>query len=160
MAIPMRHTLLVDHAVQWAIVWHSLRHWLYHCLVAVALLAGLQFLLGGVFKPWSEHWQAIWPMAASVTLSLVILLPRYLYDSLKLSNRFAGPVYRMRRVLREVAAGKPFTPVTFRAGDFWAEMAEELNAAVETLTRRAAEERASPGRAADRPLEDLETSVN
>lgn len=158
MPIPKRRMLLVDRAVQWAIVWQSLRHWFFHSLATAAFLALLQTLLGGVFKPWSEQWQAIWPMAVSVYVAMIVLLPKYIHDSLKLSNRFAGPVSRMRRVLRDVAAGKPFTPLKFREGDFWMGMADELNAAVETLSRQSKPDQPA---SCDRPAaeEALETSL-
>ena len=130
-----RRTVLVDKSTQWAIVKQSLLHWTYHCVVTILLLGTLEVLLGGVFKPWSEHWRVIWPLAASVSLSLLILLPTFVLDSFRLSNRFAGPIGRVRRALRSLAAGEPFTPVETRKGDFWPEIAHELNAAVETLIR-------------------------
>lgn len=130
-----RRTHLVDTTTQWAIVKQSLLHWLYHSIVTILLLAMLQWLLGGMFKSWAENWQAIWPLAASVYLSLIILLPLFILNSFKLSNRFAGPIGRVRGALRELAEGKPYSPIEFREGDFWPEVAQELNAAVETLTR-------------------------
>jgi len=160
MAKNRRQIFLVDAPVQWAIVRQSLLHWLCFSLAAVLFLAFLQLLLGGVFKPWSEHWQAIWPMAVSVYLSFLVLLPMFVYDSFKLSNRFAGPIKRVRRVLRELAEGKPFAPVKFRKGDFWAELADELNAAVQTLSSRAAaEEPEPPDHGGSDPQESLEMSV-
>ena len=140
MAKRRRKTVLVDKSTQWAIVKQSLLHWLYHCLVTIALLSVLEVLLGGVFKPWSEHWRVIWPLAASVSLSLLILLPKFVLDSFRLSNRFAGPIGRVRTALRDLAAGKPFVRVQTRKGDFWPEIADELNAAVETLTKNDAAE--------------------
>lgn len=128
-----RTRVLVDGSVQWALVGQSLVHWLYHILVTILLLALLQVLLGGVFKTWSEHWETIWPLALSVSVSMLVLLPKFIYDSLELSSRFAGPVTRLRRVLRDVAAGKPFQPVRFRGSDFWNDMAQEFNTAVERL---------------------------
>jgi hypothetical protein len=137
-----RKIVLVDKGTQWAIVNVSLRHWLYHSLVTILVLAVLQVLLGGVFKPWREHWQSIWPLAASVYVALLIVLPPFILDSFRLSNRFAGPIARVRRALRDIADGKPHEPIEFRQGDFWPEMAEELNAAVEALAnQRKSEER-------------------
>ncbi len=63
-------------------------------------------------------------------LSLMLLLPLFVYDSFQLSNRFAGPVKRLRRVLRDLAEGKEISPITFRKGAYWQEMAEELNRAL------------------------------
>jgi hypothetical protein len=134
MANNKRRTNLVDSTTQWAIVRQSLVHWFYHSLVTILLLAMLQWLLGGMFKSWAENWQAIWPLAASVYVSLLLLLPLFILNSFKLSNRFAGPVGRVRDALRGIAEGKPYSPIHLRDGDFWPEIAQELNAAVEKLT--------------------------
>jgi hypothetical protein len=135
-----RRTVLVDKSTQWAIVRQSLRHWLYHSLLTILVLAILQVLLGGAFKSWEENWQSIWPLAASVYVSLLLLLPMFILDSFKLSNRFAGPIGRVRRALRDIAEGKPYKPLDLRQGDFWPEIAQELNAAVEALTKEKATE--------------------
>ena len=72
----------------------------------------------------------------------------FIRDSFRLSNRFAGPIGRVRHALHELAEGKPFVPIELRKGDFWPEIAQELNAAVERVTRKEAVEEDS-----------LETSV-
>ena len=93
-------------------------------------------LLGGILKPWGETWQAIWPIAAAVYFSMLLLLPIYILDSFKLSNRLVGPVGRIRNALRDLAEGKPYRTVELRTKDFWPEMGQELDAAVEALTTR------------------------
>jgi nitrogen fixation/metabolism regulation signal transduction histidine kinase len=150
--------LLVDQNVQWAIVRQMLMHLLGQTLASVIFLALLQFLLGGLLKPWSEHWRTIWPLTAAVLVSLVVFLPKFIYDSFRLSQRFVGPVKKLRRSLRELAEGKPFSPLKFRKGDYWQEMAEELNRAVETLRKqRSAEEPSASERNVSSRLADLET---
>jgi hypothetical protein len=132
-----RSKLLVDKPTQWAIVRQSIRHWLYHSLVTIVFLAILQLLLNGVVATWDETWRSIWPLAVSVYISLLALLPLFIHDSFNLSNRFAGPIGRVRSALRDIAQGKDYKPMQFRKGDFWPEIADELNAAVATLTRKA-----------------------
>jgi hypothetical protein len=136
MAKNKRRTVLVDKTTQWAIVRQSMRHWFYHSLVTILLLAILEVLLGGIVKTWEENWQSIWPIAASVYISLIVLLPMFILDSFKLSNRFAGPIGRVRQALRDLADGKPYSPIQLRKGDFWPEIAQEFNAAVEALSRK------------------------
>ncbi len=92
-----RRTILVDKTTQWAIVRQSLRHWLYHSFVTILLLALLEVMFGGAVKSWQENWQSIWALAASVYLALLLLLPVFILESFKLSNRFAGPIGRVRR---------------------------------------------------------------
>jgi hypothetical protein len=153
-----RKRVLVDGSVQWSLVRQSLVHWCYHCLYTVLLLMLLQVLVGGIFKTWHEHWQTMWPLVASVLVSLVVLLPKFIYDSLVLSHRFAGPILRMRSVLRSIAAGQPYKPVKFREGDFWAGMADELNAAVQILAQQS--RRAEPLSRPTEPEEVLSQEVS
>lgn len=58
---------------------------------------------------------------------LVLLLPLIAYDLLKLTNRFAGPIFRLRREMQRLAVGESKRRLSFRADDYWAEMAEEFN---------------------------------
>lgn len=44
-----------------------------------------------------------------------------------LSHRIAGPLYRLQKHLREVAAGKPPNDVNFRKGDLYQDLAEASN---------------------------------
>ena len=139
MANNRRRIRLVDSGVQWAIVRQFLMYWLGQTVVAALYLTLLE-LLHGFLKPWSEHRQAIWSLVTSLFVSLMILLPLFIYGSLRLSNRFVGPVKRLRRGLRELAQGRPFSPVKFREGDYWQELAEELNQAVEALRKQRSDE--------------------
>jgi len=153
-----RRIRLVDNGVQWAIVRQSLMYWLVQAMVAAMYFTLLELLRGGP-KPWSEHWQTIWSSVSPLFVSLMILLPPFIYDSFGLSNRFVGPVKRLRRVLRELAQGRRFSPVKFREGDYWQELAEELNQAVEALTRqRSAEELAASEQQENIRSEVLESS--
>jgi nitrate/nitrite-specific signal transduction histidine kinase len=110
-------------------------HWLGQTVVAALYVTLLELLRGGL-RPWSEHWRTIWSLVSPLFVSLMILLPLFIYGSFGLSNRFVGPVKRLRRVLRELAQGRPFSPVTFREGDYWQELAEELNQAVAALSKQ------------------------
>jgi hypothetical protein len=134
MARKRRRRILVDKRTQWAIVRQSLLHWFYHSSLTIFFLLILELLLGGILRPWGEVWQALWPIAAAVYFSMLLLLPIFILDSFKLSNRFIGPVARIRIALRELAEGKPYRRVELRTKDFWPEMGQELDAAVEALT--------------------------
>jgi hypothetical protein len=57
-----------------------------------------------------------------------LLLPLVIWDYVRLTNRFAGPVLRLRRCMRKATAGENVQPITFRQNDFWAEFAQEFNA--------------------------------
>jgi hypothetical protein len=62
-------------------------------------------------------------------------------DTLRLTNRFVGPIYSLRRALREAAEGNVSRPLQFRDDDFWRDVADDFNRALgpdresETVTR-------------------------
>jgi nitrogen fixation/metabolism regulation signal transduction histidine kinase len=54
-------------------------------------------------------------------------------DSIKLSHRFAGPIYSLRRAIRDIADGKPARKLKFRRHDFWHDLADDYNAMLKRL---------------------------
>ena len=48
-----------------------------------------------------------------------VLLPLVIIDIVRLSNRFTGPLLRMRRSMRALAQGEQVEPLKFRDADFW-----------------------------------------
>ena len=56
-----------------------------------------------------------------------MLLPMVLGRHRALSNRFTGPMLRLRRSMRALARGEHVEPIEFRGGDFWQEFAAEFN---------------------------------
>lgn len=48
-------------------------------------------------------------------------------------HRIAGPVYRFRLTLRKINHGQLASPIRLRDGDYFTEVASELNAVIQTL---------------------------
>ena len=72
---------------------------------------------------------------------MLSLAPMFIYDTVKLSNRFAGPVLRIRRAARQLADGEIPKKSKLRDGDFWKDLASDFNGVidrVETLTEKEA----------------------
>jgi hypothetical protein len=56
------------------------------------------------------------------------------WDTLKLTNRIVGPMCRVRASLRRINEGQEdWRPISFREGDFWREIADELNLVMQRL---------------------------
>ena len=70
---------------------------------------------------------------AILILVMLCFLPAFIYDSVKLSHRFAGPIYKLRGVLKQMADGKDIEPMSFRKGDYWFNLAEDVNRIAERL---------------------------
>ena len=81
------------------------------------------------FENFGAIWIQYWPVLL-VLLFFVVFAP---FDLLRLSNRFAGPVFRLRREMKRLANGEKVRPVHFREGDFWQDFADSFNQIVERL---------------------------
>lgn len=118
-----RKKLWVDPKVQGALIIRVLAYWV-SCLVTVGLLARVTAGMASVFpaladKPWL-------PFVPAVLASL-FFLPLVVQDTLHLSNRFVGPMFRLRRSMRALANGEKVNKVYFRDGDMWQDFADSFN---------------------------------
>ena len=64
---------------------------------------------------------------------LMLLVPIFLYDLLRVTNRFAGPMYSLSREMKRVAGGGVGRSLRFRDGDHWGDMAVAFNQIREEL---------------------------
>jgi len=130
MSLFKRKRLLVDANVQGALFLRIIVCWI-SSLVAIGCLGSwlesMQLANSRLF----DHFGLQVGELGLVTLASLIILPMVLYDALVLSNRFAGPVMRLRRSMRALAAGERVEPLRFRNRDFWQEMAQEFNVLVQ-----------------------------
>lgn len=90
---------------------------------ALAETAANQFLL--------LH-QSFWP---AVLVSIVLLS----LHAVLISHRFAGPLYRHKRIYQEISSGKIPGPFIARKGDFLVKETTGLNAMIESLRFRMGE---------------------
>jgi nitrogen fixation/metabolism regulation signal transduction histidine kinase len=127
MAYPRRSKKFIDAHVQGSLARRIIFHWLLFLLVA-SLAAFVLQALSNPFRPLSAHVRDIWWTHGPFLLVLAFLLPVFVVDSIKLSHRFAGPIYSLRRAIRDIAQGKPARKLKFRRHDFWHEIAEDYNA--------------------------------
>ncbi|MEM1063499.1 MAG: hypothetical protein AAGJ97_14335 [Planctomycetota bacterium] len=129
---------LVDRPVQGALARRLTTHW----ALFVSLAVGLTLAISAItdpFRPLSAHLATAWQTYGPLLLVLASLVPVFVWDSIKLSHRFAGPMKRFRNVTETLAAGQTPKPIALRRGDFWNDYAESLNgviARVEELERR------------------------
>ena len=61
------------------------------------------------------------------------MLPIFVWDTVKLTNRVVGPICRLKSTIRRIASdGEPRT-VSFRDRDFWKELADDFNGMIRRL---------------------------
>lgn len=126
MKAPPRRQLFVDHKVQGALMLRAAMYWAL-CLFTVTLLLICWRMLTGPARPFYTHFDDLWFHFAPAMIVALLLLPVIVADSVRLTNRFAGPMYRLRRMMRQLAAGEPTPEIHFRKGDFWQDFADDFN---------------------------------
>ena len=132
MAHPRRTKHFIDTNVQGSLTRRIICHWLAFLMVAFIVTFILQ-VLSNPFRPVSAHVQDLWYTHGHFLLVMVFLLPVFVMDTIQLSHRFAGPIFSLRRAIREVAAGGSPRKLKFRRRDFWKDLAEDYNAMLARL---------------------------
>jgi len=136
MSHPNRKKKFVDPKVQGALVRRLILHW-FAFLATAGLVAFCLQVLSNPFRSSGEHLQQLWWTHGPFLLVMVFMLPVFVLDTIKLSHRFAGPIYRLRGTIRSLAEGNPPKRLKFRDFDFWQGLAEDFNRMVDQLTSRA-----------------------
>lgn len=135
----MRKQLLVDPKVQGALVLRAVLYWAV-CLITITLMILCWRIVTGPARLFYTHFDDMWFHFGPAVVASTLLLPLLIVDMLRLSNRFVGPLFRLRRAMRALARGEHVEPVEFRGGDFWQEIADEFN----TLAARVQGTQATP----------------
>lgn len=124
---------LIDYEVQSSLVARLCLHWvLFLAATAIAMFFWIRLFesptdtLGATT---SRFWNTFVPML----IVAIALLPVFVLDAVKLSNRFTGPIFRLRRTLSNLAQGQSCRPLEFRNNDFWKSLANDFNLVVNRL---------------------------
>lgn len=71
-----------------------------------------------------EFFAQVWPWIPM----LIMVLPLVIFDVVRCSNLFVGPVYRLKQHLAVLSENSECRPLKFRDGDHWQEIAPPINA--------------------------------
>ena len=143
MSHPTRKKTFIDAKVQGALVRRLVLHWSAFIAVASVVAFALQ-ILTNPFRPLEQHLQEMWWTHGPFLLVMFFMLPVFIVDTIKLSHRFAGPIFRLRNVIRSMAEGEPFKPVKFRDMDFWQDLADDFNTMIERVGSQSSDAGGSP----------------
>ncbi len=152
-----RKLFFVDAHVQGALL---VRATIYSalCLVVVTGMVLCWRILTGPARVFYTHFDDMWFHFAPGLIATLLLLPLVLLDLAKLTNRFAGPMVRLRASMRALTRGETVEPLRFRKGDFWQEAAEEFNSLatqVAQMRSELAERQGREGADAAEPAEPI-----
>jgi hypothetical protein len=133
-----RSFLFVDREVQGALMLRAAIYWLF-CLISISLMLIGWSAYAGPPRRFIDLATDVYFRYGPAMAASLVLLPLVLIDVVRMSNRFVGPVVRLRGALRELADGRPAQPLNFRDDDFWREMATDFNKAAARCAREAME---------------------
>lgn len=123
----LRKCLFVDPKVQGALVARVVLYWVF-CLIGITLMLLCWQIVTGPRQPYILHLSNLWSNYGPALIASFVLLPLVIVDITRFSNRIVGPLFRLRRSMRELARGQCVEPLEFRNDDFWQEVANEFNA--------------------------------
>lgn len=122
-----RRTALVDPEVQGGVLKKIAVHWfVFFVCNALALMIWIRLFEqpdAGWGQTFGDTMRRFFPFFV-ITLALI---PAFVWDTLKLTNRFAGPILRLRSTLSDASRGEAVQPLQFRTNDYWQEIATNLN---------------------------------
>jgi hypothetical protein len=146
-----RTRTFVDPEVQGGL----LRKIAFHWLVLLTINAMMLLVWTRLFEQPESTWRQTVADCVQRFLPFLVIsiavVPAFLWDTLKLTHRFAGPALRFRAALSDAAQGHAVAPMNFRHSDFWQEMADAFNLLLE---------RQEEALAQSRSLDCLEPSIH
>ena len=129
----------VDSSVQGGLVRRVFFHWLLFFFVTAMAVLILKTLLGDPSLPFVERFQAEVREFTLLGIIFVAIFPAFMLDTIRFSNRFVGPVHRLRRHLVELGSTGETSEIQFRDNDFWQGIADEFNVVQERMMAQQAE---------------------
>ena len=130
-----RRRIFIDRPLQVAVLFRAFLYWAV-CLLAQLLMAFFLATVTSTGDDFSTKGPQLWWHLQISLFAAVVLLPIVLLDILKLSHRWAGPIFRLRTCLHALGRGESVPPIRFRDRDFWQELAGDFNVVAAELHRR------------------------
>jgi hypothetical protein len=125
-SVPLRRQLLIDRAVQTPVLQRTA---LYSVCGALYFMVIMFFGVSADApdQAWYVTLLQCFDEAVYWAPGIMLLAPVIVYDILTLTNRFVGPVFRLRREMQRLVNQEECFELNFREGDYWTEMADLFN---------------------------------
>ena len=135
MNAPKRKQNYIDASVQGGLIRRILVHWVMFLVVTAVTILSLKTLLGDPSQSFNVRFQQQLSELVLLVIIFIAIFPAFMLDTIRFSNRFVGPITRLRKHLRELGENGQTTDIKFRDNDFWQEIADEFNAVNKTGSR-------------------------
>lgn len=122
----LRQKVWIDRQVQGVLIQRVILYWL--CgLVYIGLSTACYQYYQNPDWSFGEHISALFSQFGPWLPSFVLLLPLVIFDVVRLSNQFVGPIYRLKSHLNAITENANCRPMTFRDGDYWQDLVVPMN---------------------------------
>ncbi len=154
--------MFVDSSLQGSLIRRILLHWVSFVAAGTLIACALRWMTHPTL-PLSIQAGEMFAQFGPFLITMLAMLPIFVIDTMKITNRFAGPFVRFRQNLVSLRGGES-DRVTFRGGDFWHDTEEDLNAIIDELASLRSEviglrgnitQTSSSGRPADEDISEL-----
>ncbi|MEZ6149464.1 MAG: hypothetical protein R3C09_05015 [Pirellulaceae bacterium] len=134
----LRERVWVDCNVQGVLIGRVVLYWISALLYVGLGSACFQYYQHPDWTLFSHAkvlFSQFWPWLPSA----ILCLPLVIFDVVRLSNCFAGPIYRLRKHLDELNDDPNCRPLSFRDGDYWQDLTEPMHCLQDELLMLRAE---------------------
>ena len=137
MSTSRRQQMFCDREVQGALMLRVVMYWFF-CLLTITLMLVCWSVVSGPPRRFAPLVSELYVRYAPALAASLLVLPIVMIDVVRLSNRFVGPVKRLRDAMTALADGDDVSPIKFRDRDFWVPLADLFNniAAIKRPTLR------------------------
>ncbi|MEL7265917.1 MAG: hypothetical protein AAFP69_14045 [Planctomycetota bacterium] len=121
-----RGQLLVENRLQISLIVRSINH----SICCILYFSGVMFctsLYSQPSQPLSYHFNEYINDAVFWLPGLLVMIPLMAYDMLRHSNRFVGPIYRLKCEIRKLLGKVQTRHVKIREDDYYQELIDEYN---------------------------------
>jgi hypothetical protein len=126
-----RSRTFVDYEVQGSLLRRVAVHWIaFFACNTIALMIWIR-LFEQPDASWGQTFGDTVQRFLPFFVVTVSLIPAFVWDTLKLSHRFAGPITRLKHTLVAMKEGRAVAPLKFREDDFWQDIAADFNTVME-----------------------------
>lgn len=134
-----RRRLLVDPEVQVSLIRRAIFYWIV-CLTLMGLLTSMGIALSMPNASFEERCSQLMFLFGPAALAALLVLPLFLFDCIRYSNRFAGPLKRLSEQIKQLAETGHAEPISIRQNDFWSHLVTDFNRLVDAPAHRQGDE--------------------
>ena len=125
--------IYVDKDVQRALLVQLIVQWIAVFSIMFLIFVLAEAIQAGFSTDFRGSLLAALRKNVALFVGIAVLTPCIIYQLMKLSHRFVGPMVSFRRAMRQLAAGEPVQPIHFRENDFWCDIAENFNVILQRM---------------------------